>query len=75
NGGTWTDNGDGTQTYTVLATSPCTTDDSSTVTVTQQAPPNAGTNGTLNICQGDTFDNNDLFAQLGGLPDAGGIWT
>ncbi|WP_430905277.1 DUF7507 domain-containing protein, partial [Maribacter flavus] len=74
-GGTWTDNGDGTHTYTVLATLPCTTDDSSTVTVTQQAPPNAGTDGTLNICQGDTFDNNDLFTQLGGSPDTGGTWT
>ena len=74
-GGNWTDNGDGTHTYTVLATAPCITDDSSTVTVVEQAPPNAGSDGTLNICQGDTFDNNDLFAQLGGSPDAGGTWT
>ncbi|RRQ49067.1 gliding motility-associated C-terminal domain-containing protein, partial [Maribacter algicola] len=74
-GGTWTDNGDGTHTYTVLATSPCTADDSSTVTVTQQVQPNAGTDGVLNICQGDTFDNDDLFARLGGSPDAGGTWT
>ncbi|MEE1974431.1 hypothetical protein, partial [Maribacter flavus] len=47
NGGTWTDNGDGTHTYTVPATAPCTTDDSSTVTVVEQAPPNAGTDGVL----------------------------
>ncbi|MEP2240064.1 MAG: cadherin-like domain-containing protein, partial [Maribacter sp.] len=74
-GGTWADNGDGTHTYTVTATAPCTTDDESTVTVTEQAQPNAGIDGTLNICQGATFDNDDLFAQLTGNPDTGGTWV
>ncbi|WP_282117741.1 gliding motility-associated C-terminal domain-containing protein [Maribacter aquivivus] len=74
-GGTWVDNGNGTHTYTVAATAPCTTDDESIVTVTQQAQPNAGIDGTLNICQGDTFDNNDLFSQLTGSPDSGGTWV
>ncbi|WP_405411114.1 cadherin-like domain-containing protein [Maribacter sp. Asnod1-A12] len=74
-GGTWVDNNDGTHTYTVAATSPCTVDDESTVTVTQQAPPNAGVNGTLNICTGDSFANSDLFAQLTGSPDTGGTWV
>jgi hypothetical protein len=37
-------------TYTVLATSPCTVNATATVTVTQQALPNAGTNGTLTVC-------------------------
>ena len=74
-GGTWKDNNDGTHTYTVAATSPCTVDDTSTVTVTEQTPPNAGIDGTLNICQGDTFTNADLFAQLTGSPDTGGTWV
>ncbi|MGB2759012.1 MAG: Ig-like domain-containing protein, partial [Maribacter stanieri] len=74
-GGTWVDNGNGTHTYTVTATSPCTIDDESIVTVTQQAPPNAGIDGTLNICQGDVFDDVDLFAQLTGSPDTGGTWV
>ncbi|MEP2279967.1 Ig-like domain-containing protein, partial [Maribacter sp.] len=74
-GGTWVDNGDGTHTYTVAATSPCTTDDESVVTVTEQAQPNAGIDGTLSICFGDTFDNNDLFAQLTGSPETGGTWV
>jgi len=74
-GGTWSDNGDGTHTYTVVATSPCTVDDESTVTVTEQAQPNAGIDGTLNICAGDTFTNADLFAQLTGSPDTGGTWV
>ncbi|MEP4882259.1 gliding motility-associated C-terminal domain-containing protein, partial [Maribacter dokdonensis] len=74
-GGTWTDNGDGTHTYTVAATSPCTVDDESIVTVVEQAQPNAGSDGTLNICQGSSFTNADLFAQLTGSPDTGGTWT
>ena len=74
-GGTWVDNTDGTHTYTVAAIAPCTVDDTSTVTVTEQALPNAGINGTLNICQGDTFTNADLFAQLTGSPDTGGTWV
>ncbi|MEO9977865.1 MAG: gliding motility-associated C-terminal domain-containing protein, partial [Maribacter dokdonensis] len=74
-GGTWTDNGDGTHTYTVAATSPCTTDDESIVTVTEQVQPNAGGDGTLNICEGETFTNAELFAQLTGSPDTGGTWT
>ncbi|MEP2237349.1 MAG: gliding motility-associated C-terminal domain-containing protein, partial [Maribacter sp.] len=74
-GGTWVDNGDGTHTYTVAAIAPCTTDDESIVTVTEQAQPNAGIDGTLNICQGATFYNDDLFAQLTGNPDTGGTWV
>ncbi|KKK72064.1 hypothetical protein LCGC14_2907650, partial [marine sediment metagenome] len=74
-GGTWVDNTDGTHTYTVAAIAPCTVDDTSTVTVTEQSQPNAGIDGTLNICQGDTFTNADLFGQLTGSPDTGGIWV
>ena len=38
--------------YTVSATSPCTEDATATVTVTEQAKPNAGTDGTLTVCAG-----------------------
>jgi hypothetical protein len=40
-----------------LATSPCTVNATATVTVTQQALPNAGTNGTLTVCAGTTQSN------------------
>ncbi len=46
-----------------------------TVTITVYACPNAGIDGTLNICFGDTFDNDDLFAQLTGSPETGGTWA
>ena len=36
---------------------------------------NAGTNGTLDICTGQTVTAAELFAALGGGPDAGGMWT
>ena len=62
-------------TYTVTATAPCTVDATATVNVTEQAAPNAGTNGTLTICEGSTVTAGQLFAQLGGSPDAGGAWS
>jgi len=76
-GGAWTPTlaGAGVYTYTVLATAPCTVNATATVTVTAQAQPNAGTNGTLTICAGSTVTPAQLFAQLGGTPDAGGAWT
>ncbi|KIC02084.1 hypothetical protein OA88_10125, partial [Flavobacterium sp. JRM] len=46
-----------------------------TVTINRQTTPNAGTNGTLTLCSGTTPTNAQLFAQLGGTPDAGGVWT
>ncbi len=45
------------------------------VSVTIQAAPNAGTNGTLTLCAGTTPSNSVLFAQLGGSPAAGGTWA
>jgi hypothetical protein len=62
-------------TYTVAAVAPCTGNATATVTVSEQAQPNAGTNGTLTICAGSTVNAAQLFAQLGGTPAAGGTWS
>src|SRR5690606_5156784 len=64
-GGTWSNVGL-VYTYTVNATSPCTTPATATVTVTEQAQPNAGTNGTLTVCEGTTPTEAELFIELGG---------
>jgi hypothetical protein len=76
-GGSWSPTlaGAGIYTYTVAATAPCTEPATSTVTVSEQARPNAGTNGTLKICAGSTVTAQQLFAALGGTPDAGGSWS
>ena len=52
-GGTWTNVGL-VYTYTVNATSPCTTAATATVTLTQQALPIALITGNLSICSGET---------------------
>jgi gliding motility-associated-like protein len=62
-------------TYTVTATAPCTTDATATVTVTEQPQPDAGNDANINICEGTVLTDADLFAQLGGTPDAGGTWS
>ncbi|MBT2163670.1 hypothetical protein, partial [Zobellia barbeyronii] len=69
-GGTWTPTlaSTGTYTYTVTATSPCTIDSTSEVVVSEQAAPNAGTDGTLIICTGTTVTETQLFNELGGTP-------
>ena len=76
-GGTWSPAlaGAGTYTYTVAATAPCSADATAQIVVTEQAAPDAGSNGTLTICEGDTVNASQLFAQLGGIPDTGGTWS
>ncbi|WP_317193469.1 hypothetical protein [Aureibaculum flavum] len=64
-----------TYTYTVAATSPCTTEDIATVTVNYTAKPNAATDGALVLCSNEHLTTALLFAELGGAPDAGGVWT
>jgi gliding motility-associated-like protein len=61
----------GVYTYTVVGTAPCA-NDVSTVTVTEVAPPNAGTNGSVTLCS--TSSPVALFAFLGGGAQTGGIW-
>jgi gliding motility-associated-like protein len=62
----------GIYTYTVTGLAPCAPA-SSTVTVGVVAPPNPGTNGSVTVCSNDGPVN--LFALLGGSPQAGGSWT
>ncbi|ARN77148.1 hypothetical protein BST97_03610 [Nonlabens spongiae] len=63
----------GAYTYTVAATAPCTASDSAVVTVTVEDAPDAGTDASLELCSND--NPIDLFTVLGGIPDAGGIWS
>ena len=75
-GGVWSPilAGADTYTYTVTGTAPCP-NATAQVTVTEQAAPVAGTDGALTICAGTTVTAADLFAQLGGTPTAGGVWS
>lgn len=63
---------EGVYTYTVSSTNLCP-DASSTVTVTIFPEPNAGTDGTEDLCSIDSPV--DLFNSLGGTPEVGGTWS
>lgn len=65
-------NGSGDYTYTVAGSAPCA-NATATVTVTVVAPANAGSNGSVTLC--NTGPTENLFGRLGGTPDAGGTWS
>ena len=62
----------GTYTYTVNSVNTCP-DQSSTITVTISPQPDAGTDGTVDLCSDN--DPIDLFDSLGGTPETGGTWS
>ncbi|MEO8066797.1 MAG: PKD domain-containing protein, partial [Flavobacteriales bacterium] len=62
----------GVYTYTMLGVAPCP-NASATVTVTINTPPDPGVDGNITLCTSSTAVS--LFAQLGGTPDAGGVWS
>ena len=61
----------GTYTYTLNACGGGTV--TADVVVTVNPSPDAGTNGAITMCTSDPAA--DLFALLGGTPDAGGTWS
>ncbi|UKN00762.1 gliding motility-associated C-terminal domain-containing protein [Paracrocinitomix mangrovi] len=61
----------GTYTYTLNACGGGTL--TAEVVVTVNPAPNAGTSGTITLCNTDAAT--DLFVSLGGTPDAGGTWS
>jgi hypothetical protein len=74
-GGSWSVLVASVYTYTVLATSPCTVNATATVTVTQQALPNAGTNGTLTVCAGTTQAILNYLLSWIRTPATNGTWS
>ncbi|MBK7556432.1 MAG: gliding motility-associated C-terminal domain-containing protein [Flavobacteriales bacterium] len=62
----------GIYTYTVTAQPPCS-NATATVTVTETAAPNAGSNATETVCSDAA--NFNMLLQLSGNPQAGGVWT
>ena len=86
-GGTWTDPSgspvdgvipaadalNGTYTYLVAGNAPCP-DASAEVEVSVFTIPDAGVDGSLDLCDDGTAPV-DLIDQLGGTPTLGGIWT
>ncbi|MBK6409747.1 MAG: hypothetical protein IPF78_08610 [Flavobacteriales bacterium] len=65
-------NAPGPFTYTVTGVAPCA-NATATVTVAEQTPANAGTNGPVSVCGNGAPIN--LRNSLGGAPAAGGTWS
>ncbi|MBL7962359.1 MAG: hypothetical protein JNM31_00815 [Flavobacteriales bacterium] len=57
--------------YTVTDANGCSA--SATLFIGVNMAPNAGVNTNINVCSSSTAFS--MFAQLGGSPDAGGLWT
>ncbi|MBK8582262.1 MAG: hypothetical protein IPL86_10605 [Flavobacteriales bacterium] len=74
-GGSWSPAlaGAGTYTYTVTAVAPCAVNATAQVVVSEQAPPHAGTNGSIIVCDGAAPFS--MFTLLGGSPQTGGAWS
>jgi hypothetical protein len=63
------------ESYTSNITSTLGCDSTIVTNLTLQALPNAGTDGTLTICEGTIVTEAQLFAALNGTPDAIGTWS
>ncbi|WP_179336090.1 gliding motility-associated C-terminal domain-containing protein [Winogradskyella costae] len=63
----------GLYTYTISSVSPACPDATATVEVSISQGPNAGNDGTLNLC--DSTNTVDLFDSLSGTPEIGGTWS
>lgn len=59
--------------YTITYTTPNSCAATGTFNVSIETPPDPGTNGAVSICATGATVN--LIGQLGGSPDAGGVWT
>ena len=62
----------GVYTYTIAVPPPCV-NASSTVTIVEVVPPNAGIDGAITLCISSPATS--LFAALGGGAQAGGAWS
>ncbi len=75
-GGTWSPAPAGIGIYTYTVSSAYCPDDQSQVVVSEKPMTlDAGINGYLSICNGESFTEGDLFNALSGTPDVGGTWS
>ncbi|MCD8423101.1 gliding motility-associated C-terminal domain-containing protein [Tenacibaculum finnmarkense] len=73
-GGTWTSK-DLVHTYTQTTDLGCKENFASVTITIQDDAKSAGADGKLTVCKGVNPTNDDLFAALGGNPEAGGTWA
>ncbi|WP_175455647.1 T9SS type A sorting domain-containing protein [Winogradskyella thalassocola] len=72
-GGSWEETTTGVYEYSHAATA-CYPVVSATVTLIEELQKSAGTDASINICEGETLTNAELFSALGETADTGGIW-